>query len=82
VKLSANIVSQYKLQTEGFDDDDALDETIKKLESDLKKARKKEAAADGGEDAEEPTFPLVDVPDADVRFVRGDDSIANIDVYS
>ncbi|KAJ7924371.1 chromatin remodeling complex subunit [Mycena leptocephala] len=56
----------YKLQTEGFDDDDALDETIKKLESDLKKARKKEAAADGGEDAEEPTFPLVDVPDADL----------------
>ncbi|KAJ7836347.1 chromatin remodeling complex subunit [Mycena olivaceomarginata] len=31
----------YKLQTEGFDDDAALDETIKKLESDLKKARKK-----------------------------------------
>ncbi|KAJ7725515.1 hypothetical protein DFH07DRAFT_946209 [Mycena maculata] len=57
----------YKLQTEGFDDDAALDETIKKLESDLKKARKKEAAADGGEDAaEEPTFPLVDVPDADL----------------
>ncbi|KAJ6519177.1 chromatin remodeling complex subunit [Mycena sanguinolenta] len=56
----------YKLQTEGFDDDAALDETIKKLESDLKKARKKEAAADGGDDAEEPTFPLVDVPDADL----------------
>ncbi|KAJ6573856.1 chromatin remodeling complex subunit [Mycena vulgaris] len=57
----------YKLQTEGFDDDAALDETIKKLESDLKKARKKEAAADGGEDAaEEPSFPLVDVPDADL----------------
>ncbi|KAJ7671952.1 hypothetical protein B0H17DRAFT_1244632 [Mycena rosella] len=49
-----------------FDDDGALDETIKKLEGDLKKARKKEAAADGGEDAEEPTFPLVDVPDADL----------------
>ncbi|KAJ7199740.1 hypothetical protein B0H12DRAFT_1165061 [Mycena haematopus] len=56
----------YKLQTEGFDDDAALDETIKKLESDLKKARKKEAAADGGEDVEEPTFPLVDVADADL----------------
>ncbi|KAJ7232861.1 actin-like protein Arp5p [Mycena haematopus] len=50
----------------GFDDDAALDETIKKLESDLKKARKKEAAADGGEDVEEPTFPLVDVADADL----------------
>ncbi|KAF8151988.1 actin-like protein Arp5p [Mycena galopus ATCC 62051] len=56
----------YKLQTEGFDDDAALEETIKRLESDLKKARKKEAAADGGEDAEDPTFPLVDVPDADL----------------
>ncbi|KAF7340217.1 hypothetical protein MVEN_01940300 [Mycena venus] len=56
----------YKLQTEGFDDDAALDETIKRLESDLKKARKKEAAEDGGEDAAEPAFPLVDVPDADL----------------
>lgn len=60
--------TQYKLQTEGFDDDAALDDTIKKLGSDLKKARKKEAAADGGDEAvEEPSFPLVDVPDADVR---------------
>ncbi|KAG6850172.1 hypothetical protein H0H93_016852 [Arthromyces matolae] len=32
-----------KLQEEGFDDESGLDETIKKLESDLKKARKKEA---------------------------------------
>ncbi|KAJ7223237.1 chromatin remodeling complex subunit [Mycena pura] len=54
----------YKLQTEGFDDEAALDETIKKLENDLKKARKKEAA--DGEDVEEPAFPLVDVPDADL----------------
>ena len=46
---------------EGFEDDAALDETIKKLEQDLKKARKKEA-----EGQEEPTFTLVDVPDADV----------------
>ncbi|KAJ7051209.1 actin-like protein Arp5p [Mycena amicta] len=51
----------YKLQTEGFDDDGALEETIKKLENDLKKARKKEAA--DGEEVEEPTYPLVDVPD-------------------
>ncbi|KAK7064825.1 hypothetical protein R3P38DRAFT_2826591 [Favolaschia claudopus] len=56
----------YKLQTEGFDDDASLNETIKKLENDLKKARKKEATADGGEDMEEPSFPLVDVPDADL----------------
>ncbi|KAG5646922.1 hypothetical protein DXG03_001998 [Asterophora parasitica] len=53
-----------KLQEEGFDDDAGLEETIKKLEGDLKKARKKEAE---GEDViEEPSFPLVDVPDADL----------------
>ncbi|KAF8170382.1 chromatin remodeling complex subunit [Pholiota molesta] len=38
-----------------------LDETIKKLESDLKKARKKEAG-ETDEITEEPSFPLVDVP--------------------
>jgi actin-related protein 5 len=74
---------QNTLQTEGFDDDAALDETIKKLELDVKRARKKEA--DGLDDVivstvhhhyrsflfdtcppEEPSFPLIDVPDADV----------------
>lgn len=34
--------SQHILQSEGFDDDAGLDETIKKLEADLKKARKKD----------------------------------------
>ncbi|KAF5377282.1 hypothetical protein D9615_006449 [Tricholomella constricta] len=53
-----------KLQEEGFDDDAGLDETIKKLESDLKKARKKEA--EGEDVVEEPSFPLVDTPDADL----------------
>ncbi|KAF8060887.1 chromatin remodeling complex subunit [Lyophyllum atratum] len=53
-----------KLQEEGFDDDAGLDETIKKFEGDLKKARKKEA--EGEDVAEEPSFPLVDVPDADL----------------
>ncbi|OJA15150.1 hypothetical protein AZE42_04698 [Rhizopogon vesiculosus] len=53
------------LQTEGFDDEAALDETIKKLELDVKRARKKEA--DGQDDViEEPSFPLIDVPDADL----------------
>ena len=41
-------ISQSKLLEEGFDDDAGLDETIKKLENDLKKARKREA------DGEEP----------------------------
>ncbi|KAH9949526.1 actin-like ATPase domain-containing protein [Amylocystis lapponica] len=53
------------LSEEGFDSDVALEGVIKKLEADLKKARKKDA---DGEDMEEepPSFPLVDVPDADL----------------
>lgn len=53
------------LQIEGFEDDAALDETIKKLEVDVKRARKKDP--DGQDDViEEPSFPLIDVPDADL----------------
>ncbi|KAG7451093.1 actin-like protein Arp5p [Guyanagaster necrorhizus] len=55
-----------KLSAEGFDDDSQLDDTIKKLESGLKKARKKEAADGGDDPIEEPSFPLVDVPDVDL----------------
>ncbi|OBZ79113.1 Actin-like protein arp5 [Grifola frondosa] len=53
------------LQEEGFTNDAALDNAIKKLESDMKRARKKDA---DGEDMEEeaPSFPLVDIPDADL----------------
>lgn len=39
---------QNILQVEGFDDDAALDETIKKLEVDVKRARKKDP--DGQDD--------------------------------
>ncbi|KAF8665122.1 hypothetical protein AX16_000589 [Volvariella volvacea WC 439] len=52
-----------KLQAEGLDSEAALEEAIKKLENDLKKARKKEATDGGDEPMEEPSFPLVDVPD-------------------
>jgi actin-related protein 5 len=41
--------SQSTLQSEGFSDDAALDQAIKKLEADLKKTRKK--AANDGDDA-------------------------------
>lgn len=47
---------QNKLQEEGFDDGGALDEAIKKLETDVKKARKKEA---DGEDTVVRSFPCV-----------------------
>lgn len=53
-----------KLQEEGFEDEAGLDEMIKKLENDIKKGRKKEA--DGEEPVEEPSFPLLDVPDAEL----------------
>ncbi|CCM01422.1 uncharacterized protein FIBRA_03473 [Fibroporia radiculosa] len=54
------------LQEEGFENDGELDSAIKKLESDLKKARKKEADGGEPEDPEPPSFPLIDVPDADL----------------
>ena len=38
--------AQNTLQEEGFENDAALDGAIKKLEADLKKARKKEADGD------------------------------------
>lgn len=53
---------QNLLQSEGFSDDGALDQAIKKLEADLKKTRKK-AANDSDDVIEEPSFPLVDTPD-------------------
>ncbi|KAH9075584.1 chromatin remodeling complex subunit [Lactarius deliciosus] len=53
---------QSLLQSEGFSDDSALDQAIKKLEANLKKTRKK-AANDSDDVIEEPSFPLVDTPD-------------------
>ncbi|THH32608.1 hypothetical protein EUX98_g1578 [Antrodiella citrinella] len=56
---------QSTLAAEGFDNDAALDGTIKKLEASLKKARKKDVDGDEMEE-EAPSFPLIDVPDADL----------------
>ncbi|KAI0638787.1 actin-like protein Arp5p [Trametes polyzona] len=53
------------LKEEGFSNDAALDSAIKKLEADLKKARKKEADGENEEPEGPPSFPLVDVPDED-----------------
>ncbi|KDR68668.1 hypothetical protein GALMADRAFT_230995 [Galerina marginata CBS 339.88] len=55
-----------KLQAENLDNEAALDETIKKLENDLKKVRKKDAGEADDGPQEEPSFPLIDVPDADL----------------
>lgn len=60
--------AQATLSDEGFDNDAAFDAAIKKLEAYLKKSKKKDA--EGEEmDEEPPSFPLVDVPDADVWTV-------------
>ncbi|KAJ3482992.1 hypothetical protein NLI96_g6604 [Meripilus lineatus] len=53
------------LREEGLDDDAALDSIIKKLEYDLKRAKKKDGDGDDVED-EPPSFPLIDVPDAEL----------------
>ncbi|KAI0048851.1 actin-like ATPase domain-containing protein [Auriscalpium vulgare] len=57
---------QSTLEAEGFDDDAALEQTIKKLDGDLKRVRKKEVEGDEEIFQEEPSFPLVDTPDAEL----------------
>lgn len=74
-------IRQATLKDEGFDNDAALDNTIKKLEADVKKARKKDNEADEEEvrflafevsivsyqqQEATPSFPLLDTPDEDV----------------
>ncbi|KDR69890.1 hypothetical protein GALMADRAFT_145269 [Galerina marginata CBS 339.88] len=55
-----------KSQAENLDNEAALDETIK-LEDDLKKVRKKDAGEADNGPQEEPSFPLIDLPDADTN---------------
>ncbi|TFK47935.1 actin-like protein Arp5p [Heliocybe sulcata] len=54
------------LEEEGIEGEAALDASIKKLETDLKKAKKKEAEDTESVVEEEPSFPLVDVPDEEL----------------
>ncbi|KIO20406.1 hypothetical protein M407DRAFT_81599 [Tulasnella calospora MUT 4182] len=53
-----------KLEEADIESEKALDDLIKKLEADLKRAKKKDAPED--ELTEEPTFPLLDVPDEEL----------------
>ncbi|KAF9040596.1 chromatin remodeling complex subunit [Panaeolus papilionaceus] len=55
-----------RLQSEGLEDESALDDLIKKLETDLRRARKREAGEPDDAPIQEPSFPLLDVPDADL----------------
>ncbi|SNX86671.1 related to ARP5 - Actin-related protein [Melanopsichium pennsylvanicum] len=57
-----------RLENDGFDNEAALEKMINKIEGALKRFRAKELGEEYVEDekTEEPTFPLVDVPDADL----------------
>ncbi|CAE6513286.1 unnamed protein product [Rhizoctonia solani] len=55
----------HRIRMQGLDTEEILESTIKKLENDIKKARKKDGDAEE-EPQEEPTFPLLDVPDEDL----------------
>ncbi|KAJ1021659.1 hypothetical protein NDA16_003795 [Ustilago loliicola] len=57
-----------RLENDGFDSEQALDKMINKIEGALKRFRAKELGEEYIQDEkqEEPTFPLVDVPDADL----------------
>ncbi|KAF7311013.1 hypothetical protein HMN09_00644700 [Mycena chlorophos] len=53
--------SKREWTTEDFDNDAVLDNVLERLETDFRKACKKEAADD--ETVEEPTYPFLEVPD-------------------
>ncbi|KAH8831141.1 chromatin remodeling complex subunit [Flagelloscypha sp. PMI_526] len=55
-----------KLDEYGFEDENQLHDTIKKLDADLKKAAKKDSSAVDNEEMEEPSYPLLDVPDEEL----------------
>ncbi|KAG8690577.1 Nuclear actin-protein involved in chromatin remodeling [Ceratobasidium sp. 423] len=56
----------HRIRMEGLESEEMLESTIKKLDNDVKKARKKDGDAEEEPQQEEPTFPLVDIPDADL----------------
>ncbi|PWN50685.1 actin-like ATPase domain-containing protein [Violaceomyces palustris] len=60
--------SEYlkRLESEGFDSEQELENQIKKIEAALKRSRAREAGEDEEEDKEPPSFPLIDVPDVDL----------------
>jgi actin-related protein 5 len=57
----------HALEADGFDDEAALEGTFKKLDAVVKKARRKQAGeVEVEEPEEEPTWPLLDVPDEEL----------------
>ena len=51
------------LESEDFDDEIQLDKRVRDLEKSIKRARNKDVGDSGEEQEEEPTFPLLDIPD-------------------
>lgn len=51
------------LESEDFDDDAQLEKRVRELEKSIKRARNKDVGDSGEEQEEEPSFPLLDVPD-------------------
>ncbi|KAF2654511.1 actin-like ATPase domain-containing protein [Lophiostoma macrostomum CBS 122681] len=51
------------LESNDFDDESQLDKKVKELEKSIKKARNKDVGDVEEEQVEEPTFPLLEVPD-------------------
>lgn len=55
---------QKRLEGEGFDSEQDFEKTLKRLEAAVKRSRGEED--EGDEDKKPPSFPLVDVPDAEL----------------
>lgn len=51
------------LESEDFDDEAQLEKRVRELEKSIKRARNKDVGDSGEEQEEEPTFPLLDIPD-------------------
>jgi actin-related protein 5 len=54
------------LESNDFDDESQLDKRVKELEKSIKKARNKDVGDVEEEQQEEPTFPLLDIPDEEL----------------
>ncbi|CDZ96567.1 Actin-related protein-Arp5p [Phaffia rhodozyma] len=57
---------QKMIENAGFEDEKSLDQAIKKIEESIKRAKKR-SMGDEMEPEEEPSFPLLDIPDADLN---------------
>lgn len=68
VRLAGQTKKEVKriMESEDFDDESQLDRKIKDYEKSIRKARNKDVGDNEEEEVEEPTFPLLDVPDADL----------------